>query len=130
LSADLLTKYPDVDAFWDYNDASAEGVSSAVLASGKKIMSKPGSEGLQVWGNSADADGITALKQGRITATLDLNTLAEGWATVKMIRDLLNGVKTSSIVVSSTIVDSSNIGSYVDPLQRNITFDTIPTVSS
>jgi ribose transport system substrate-binding protein len=83
-----------------------------------------------VWGNSADGDGIKALKQGRITGTMDSNLVASGWAVVKVMNDLLNGKKISSYTVTSTIVDSSNIGSFVDPANRKITFDSIPTAST
>jgi ribose transport system substrate-binding protein len=130
LTAELLTKYPGVNAFWDYDDSAAEGASSAVLAAGKKIMSGPGTQGIQVWGNSADAAGIAALRQGRLTGTLDLNTLATGWAAVELMRDLLSGKKVASITVSSDIVDTSNVGGFVNPLQRKVTFATIPVASS
>jgi ribose transport system substrate-binding protein len=86
VAADLLSKYPDVDAFWDYNDASAEGVSAAVIAAGKKVLSGSTTTGVQVWGNSADGDGIKALKQGRITGTMDSNLVASGWAVVKVMK--------------------------------------------
>jgi ribose transport system substrate-binding protein len=129
LAAGLLAKYPDVDAFYDYNDASAEGVSSAILAAGKKIMSGTATTGIQVWGNGADSDGIAALKQGRLTGTVDSNLTESGWAVVKVMQLLLEKKPVKQITVKSSIVDSSNVGTFVDPSERSVTFATIPVAS-
>jgi ribose transport system substrate-binding protein len=129
LAAGLLAKYPNVDAFYDYNDASAEGVSSAILAAGKKVMSGTAKTGIQVWGNGADSDGIAALKQGRITGTVDSNLTESGWAVVKVMQMLLEKKPIKQITVKSSIVDSSNVSTFVDPSERTVTFATIPVAS-
>lgn len=129
LATALLAKYPDVGAFYDYNDASAEGVSSAILAAGKKVMSGTSTTGIQVWGNGADSDGIAALKQGRITGTIDANLTESGWAVVKVMQMLLEKKPVKQLTVKSSIVDSSNVGSFIDPSQRKVTFTTIPIAS-
>jgi ribose transport system substrate-binding protein len=129
LATNLLAKYPNVQAFYDYNDASAEGVASAVLAAGKTIMSGTSTTGIQIWGNGADSDGIAALKQDRITGTVDANLTESGWAVVKVMKMLMAKQAIKQITVKSSIVDSSNVGTFVDPSKRTVTFTTIPTVS-
>jgi hypothetical protein len=129
LATALLAKYPDVDAFYDYNDASAEGVSSALLAAGMKVMSGTSTTGIQVWGNGADSDGIAALKQGRLTGTVDSNLTESGWAVVKVMQMLLEKKPVKQLTVKSSIVDSSNVGTFIDPSKRTVTFTTIPVAS-
>lgn len=129
LATSLLVKYPNVAAFYDYNDASAEGVASAILAAGKKIMSGTSTTGIQVWGNGADIDGIAALKQGRITGTIDSNLTESGWAVIKVMQMLLEKKPIKQLTVESTIVDSSNVGEFILPSQRKVTFATIPIAS-
>ena len=129
LATNLLAKYPNVDAFWDYNDASAEGVASAVLATGKKIMSGNSTTGIQVWGNGADSDGIAALKQDRLTGTIDSNLTESGWAVIKVMKMLLAKQSIKQMTVKSSLVDSSSVGTFVDPSKRTVTFTTIPVVS-
>jgi len=129
LATALLAKYPNVGAFYDYNDASAEGVSSAILAAGKKVMSGTSTTGIQVWGNGADSDGIAALKQGRLTGTVDSNLTESGWAVVKVMQMLLEKKPVKQLTVKSSIVDSSNVGTFIDPSKRTVTFTTIPVAS-
>jgi hypothetical protein len=50
----LLTKYPEVEAVWCYNDESAMGVSAALLAGGKTIATADNPEGVVVTGHVRD----------------------------------------------------------------------------
>jgi ribose transport system substrate-binding protein len=129
LATNLLAKYPDVQAFYDYNDASAEGVASAVLAAGDKVMSGTSTTGVQIWGNGADSDGVAALKADRITGTIDDNLTESGWAVIETMKMLLDKQPIKQITVKSSIVDSSNVGSFIEPSQRKVTFATIPIAS-
>jgi ribose transport system substrate-binding protein len=129
LTTNLLAKYPNVQAFYDYNDASAEGVASAVIAAGKKVMSGTSTTGIQIWGNGADSDGIAALKADRITGTVDDNLTESGWAVIKTMKMLLDKQPIKQITVKSSLVTSANVGTFVEPSARKVTFTTIPVVS-
>ena len=61
LVADLLTKAPDVDAIWAYNDASALGASAALTSNGEKVYDGT-NDGVIVFGQNGDADAITAIR--------------------------------------------------------------------
>ena len=80
--ADLLTKNRDVDAIWAYNDASALGASAALIADGREIYDGSG-DGVIVFGQNGDVDAITAIRDHRLTGTLDPDPVATGWALIK-----------------------------------------------
>ncbi|ADB52300.1 sugar ABC transporter substrate-binding protein [Conexibacter woesei] len=129
LADDLLTKHGDVDAFWDYNDQTALGVSSAVLNAGKRVSDGRG-EGIMVFGSNGDPDGIQAVREGRLTGTWDTDSVATGWAMALAMRDALGkaGETLPSRTVRSTMWTADNIADYVDPRDRDYSFDSIPFV--
>jgi ribose transport system substrate-binding protein len=132
LVADLLTKHPDVDAIWAYNDASALGASAALTAAGKHVYDGSGS-GVVVFGQNGDADAITAIRQHRLTGTLDSDPVATGWALVRALSGFIGDDKSGDppreLVVESRLWTLENIGEYRPPREREYTLDTLPLVS-
>jgi len=124
----LLTKYPDVEAVWDYNDESALGVSAALLAGGKQIATVDNpDEGVIVTGSNGDKGAIEAVEEGRISWTWDPDNLASGFAAMKLASEAVEGgTKPSDLIVESILVDSETIGEYVPAEEREYTLDNIP----
>ncbi|MCL4553904.1 MAG: sugar ABC transporter substrate-binding protein, partial [Actinobacteria bacterium] len=60
----LLTKYPDVQAVWCYNDPSALGASAAIRAAGKDIWQEGSKKGIILIGMNGAPDAIDAIKSG------------------------------------------------------------------
>jgi ribose transport system substrate-binding protein len=122
----LLTKYPEVEAVWCYNDESALGVGAALLASGEQIAAEPGDEGVVVTGLDGDPTGVEAVKEGRMSWTWDANTVATGIATTRAMNEALETGKAKEVVVESELLDSETIGEYVNPEDRGYTLDNLP----
>jgi ribose transport system substrate-binding protein len=133
LVADLLTKTPDVDAIWAYNDASALGASAALTAKGEKVYDGS-NDGVIVFGQNGDADAITAIRDHRLTGTVDPDHVATGWAMIKALSGLVRGSKDDSpsgdLVVKSHTWTLENIGEYESPRDRHYTLDTVPLVDT
>jgi len=126
----LLTKYPDVEAVFNYNDESAMGVSAALLAGGKTIATVENPEGVIVTGSNGDKDAIEAVEEGRLSWTWDPDNLASGMASVKLANEAVEGKKPSDIIVESILVNSETIGEYTPVEDREYTLDTLPAKSA
>jgi ribose transport system substrate-binding protein len=132
LMQDLLTKYPDVDAVWNYNDQSALGESAAITGAGKKVATADG-EGIIVTGSNGDADAITAIKDGRLTGMWDPDNLGSGLAAIKQMQIALEGGADKTyppLTVKSVFFTSENIDEYKPAAERSYTLDTIPLAGS
>jgi ribose transport system substrate-binding protein len=122
----LLTKYPEVEAVFNYNDESAMGVSAALLAGGKKIATVEEPEGVIVTGSNGDQDAIEAVEEGRLSWTWDPDNLASGFAAVKQMNTALSGEKPKDLIVESILVDGETISEYVPAEEREYTLEEIP----
>jgi ribose transport system substrate-binding protein len=122
----LLTKYPEVEAVFDYNDESAMGVSAALLAGGKQIATVEEPEGVIVTGSNGDQDAIEAVEEGRLSWTWDPDNLASGFAAVKQMNAALSGEKPQDLIVESILVDGETISEYVPASERKYTLEEIP----
>jgi ribose transport system substrate-binding protein len=132
LAQDLLTKYPDVDAFWNYNDQSALGESAAITGAGKKVAKDGDTSGVIVLGSNGDADAIQAIRDGRLTGTWDPDNMASGMAAVKQMQTALEGGAQKQyppLVVKSIFFTSKNISDYKPAKDRKYTLGSIPLVS-
>ncbi|MDW5596327.1 sugar ABC transporter substrate-binding protein [Conexibacter stalactiti] len=129
LAEDLLTKHGDVDVFWDYNDQTALGVSSAILNAGKRV-SDGRSDGIMVFGSNGDPDAIQAVREGRLTGTWDTDSVASGWAVAQAMRSAMADpeARQENLIVRSILWTPETVGDYVDPEQRDYSFDNIPLV--
>lgn len=124
----LLTKYPDVDAIWAYNDASALGASAALVSAGKQI-SDGSSEGVMVVGENGDTDAIQAVRDRRLTGTWDINSVQLGWLIIKVMNDEINHEPVpSKLILKSTFWTRQNIAKYVAPQDRQVTFSNLDLV--
>ena len=127
---DILTKHPDVQAIWNYNDQSALGDAAALQARGDKIATAT-SDGIILIGHNGDDDAIAAIKDGRLTGTWDPNYLATGFALAK---EMEAGLKAGAdqqvpkLVVKGDFWTSENVGDYQPPAERTYTLDSIPLV--
>lgn len=129
--ADLLTKNRDVDAIWAYNDASALGASAALTSDGRKVYDGSG-DGVIVFGQNGDVDAITAIREHRLTGTLDPDPVATGWALIKALSGFVGQRKVDNppakLVVKSVTWTLENIDDYKSPRERAYTLDTVPLV--
>jgi ribose transport system substrate-binding protein len=130
----LLTKYPEVQAIWSYNDETALGASAALLSAGKKIASNSSTNGgVVVVGHNGDADAIEAIEQHRLSWTWDPNNVATGYAAIKLMQEALKGggakAKLKDVIIKGELVDGSNVSKYVKPLERKYTLETLPFIT-
>ena len=122
----LLTKYPDVEAVWNYNDESALGVSAALLAAGKTIATADNSDGIIVTGSNGDKGAVEAVEEGRLSWTWDPDNVATGFGCIKAMQEALDGKKPQEIVIESQLWDSETVAEYVAPDERDYTLDNLP----
>ena len=129
LVSDMLTKHPDVQAFWAYNDQSALGAGAAIEGAGKKIYSGSG-DGIITIGMNGDPDAIAAGKAGRLTGSWDTDSVATGWAVGLAMKDSFDGKPAKNYTVKSVFWTKENVDQYVEPAKRNYSFTTIPLVDT
>jgi ribose transport system substrate-binding protein len=125
---DLLTKHPDVQVVWNYNDASALGVSAAIVAEGKKVATAD-EDGIIVIGHNGDKAAIEAVESGRMTGTWDPDNVASGMAAIKAMQTALDGgldKKYEPLVVKSTFYTSETVGDWKPGSQRSYKLDALP----
>ena len=68
IAQSMLTKYPDAQAIWAYNDPSALGAGAVVRSSGDKVWD--GSQkGIIIEGANGSDEAAAGIKSGVITAT-------------------------------------------------------------
>jgi ribose transport system substrate-binding protein len=128
---DLLTKNPDVNAIWCYNDPSCLGAGAVVRSAGKKIWVEGKQNGIVITGANGSADAAAAVKNGLVTGTWDPQAPDMGRIAVEVLAMHLKDGKPLSalpkiIVVPNKIWDASNVSGYVDPLKRPVTIAPIP----
>ena len=130
LAADELTRFPDVQVFWSYNDSSALGISAAALAAGKSIYDGKNEDGIMVFGINGDQDAIAAVKEGRMTGTWDPDSYATGLAVATaMDRAMADpAAKQTPIVVEAKMFTYENIDSWKDGPDRGYTLGNFPEV--
>jgi ribose transport system substrate-binding protein len=133
LMEDLLTRYPDVDAVWNYNDQSALGDVAAITGAGKKVMTADGKDGIIVIGHNGDKEALDAVRSGRLTATVDPDNYASGMAAVKLMQTAIEGGADKTyppLTVKATMYTSENIDEWKPAAERGYTLDSIPLVGS
>jgi len=127
----LLTKNPDVNAIWCYNDPSCLGAGAVVHAAGKQVWIEGKQKGIVITGANGSADAAAAIKSGLMTGTWDPQSPITGGLSVELLAMHLKDGKPLSalpkiIVVPNKIWDASNISGYVDPLKRPVPIIAIP----
>lgn len=125
IAADLLTKHPDVDAFWALNDTTAAGVAAALLSSGKSIKSKTKDGVVLVAGCCGSSLGADAIRAGRLTAVYDTRSPEAGAAAIKALKVVYVQKKPISampkvITIAAKRYDINNVATYVPYAKRDL----------
>ena len=128
IAANLLTAHPNINVIWCYNDSTALGASAAVISDGKQVASSADpSSGIAIIGSNADKDALQAIQEHRLTATVDPDNIATGYAIIYQMKQLLSGKKTvADITIPATLVDSSNVAKESNPRSRDYTLADFP----
>ena len=91
-------------------------------------------EGVIVFGQNGDLDAITAIKEHRLTGTLDPDPVATGWALIKALSGFVGKDKVANppkrLVVKSARWTLENIDDYRPPRERHYTLDTVPLIDA
>ena len=105
LADDLLTKHPDAQVVFGFNDNSAIGAGLAAKSRGSKLM---------IFGINGTQQGIDAVKRGLITATYEADQFKIGYLGAKVGAQIHAGMKVASKVpVSMVRWDKNSVGKWV-----------------
>lgn len=124
---ELLTKYPDVQAVWCFNDRSALGASAALRAAGKTIYNEadPQEGAVFVTGMNGTQEALEAVKAGVISATYAGQSEKVGAAEIELLYQIATG-KIDKADVPPVIIcpykrwDGKNIDQAPIPTQAEI----------
>ena len=130
--ADLLTKHPT----W-----TRSGPTTTPRRWARRPRSPPRGGGVRrrgdgviVFGQNGDVDAITAIREHRLTGTVDPDPVATGWALIKALSGFVGEDKVenppSGLVVESATWTLENIADYTPPRERRYTLDTVPLVGT
>jgi ABC-type sugar transport system substrate-binding protein len=106
---DLLVKYPDVDAIYGENEDMALGASQAIDARGLKHWD--GSSGIITIGADGLVSGMEAIKAGKLTATVNVNSIEMGRMMVDTLvaHEVLGEAVSQFVRIPTVVVDKSNV---------------------
>lgn len=104
LAEDLLTKHPDANVVFGFNDNSAIGAGLAAEARGMDML---------IFGINGTPEGIQAIKDGVIDVTYDADQWNMGYLAAETGAKILRGETVSPIALDFTRWDSSNAEQWV-----------------
>lgn len=106
---DLLTKNPDVNAIYGENEDMALGASQAIDARGLKHWD--GSSGIITIGADGLVSGMEAIKAGKLTATVDVNSIEMGQTMVDTLvaHEVLGETVAQFVRIPTVVVDKTNV---------------------
>lgn len=106
---DLLTKFPDVNAIYGENEDMALGASQAIDARGLKHWD--GTSGIITIGADGLVSGMEAIKSGKLTATVDVNSAEIGTQMIETLfaHEVLGEEVNQFVRVPTSVVDKSNV---------------------
>jgi ribose transport system substrate-binding protein len=110
LADDLITKHPDVNVVFGFNDNSAIGAGLVLKSRGLKNV--------LVFGINGTPEGIKAVKDGTITATYDADQWGMGYQAAEAGAKIQKGETVSPIPLEFTRYDSTNADKWVAAEQR------------
>jgi ribose transport system substrate-binding protein len=110
LADDLITKHPDVNVVFGFNDNSAIGAGL--------VLKSRGIKNVLVFGINGTPEGIAAVKDGTITATYDGDQWGMGYQAAEAGAKIQNGQSVAPIPLSFKRYDSSNATEWVAADQR------------
>ncbi|WP_456541665.1 sugar ABC transporter substrate-binding protein [Blastococcus sp. SYSU D00669] len=106
---DLLTQFPDVDAIYGENEDMALGASQAIDALG--LQHWDGQQGIITIGADGLASGMEAIKAGKLTATVNVNSIEMGQMMVDMLvaHEVLGQAVPQFVRIPTIVVDKENV---------------------
>lgn len=105
LADDLLTKHPDVQVVFGFNDNSAIGAGLAAESRGLDLM---------IFGINGTQEGIDAVRDGTITATYEADQWLMGYTAAEMGANLHAGQETETdVAIDMRRWDESNADEWV-----------------
>jgi ribose transport system substrate-binding protein len=106
---DLLTKFPEIDAIYGENEDMALGASQAIDLAGLKHWD--GTEGIITIGADGLLSGMESIRQGKLTATVDVNSVEMGRTMVDTLfeHEVLGMSVAQFIRIPTVVVDTSNV---------------------
>ncbi|HST67386.1 MAG TPA: sugar ABC transporter substrate-binding protein [Mycobacteriales bacterium] len=110
LADDLITKHPDVNVVFGFNDNSAIGAGL--------VLKSRGIKNVLVFGINGTPEGIKAVKDGTITATYDADQWGMGYKAAEAGAKIQRGETVSPIPLEFKRYDSTNAGEWVAAEQR------------
>ena len=107
---DLLTKFPDINAIYGENEDMALGASQAIDLAGLKHWD--GTEGIITIGADGLISGMTSIREGKLTATVDVNSVDMGTTMINTLfeHEILGMTVAQFIRVPTIVVDKTNVG--------------------
>lgn len=105
----LLERNPDVNAVYGENEEMALGASQAIDARGLKQWD--GKDGILTIGADGLRSGFKAIREGRLTATIDVGGVEQGLRSIQTIfeAEILGKAVEKIIEPSTLVVDKSNV---------------------
>lgn len=105
----LLTSHPDVDAIYGENEEMALGASQAIATQG--LNHWDGNEGILTIGADGLPSGYQAIREGRLTATVQVGGVAQGlWLIETLFASHALGMSVGKILnVPCNVVDKTNV---------------------
>jgi ribose transport system substrate-binding protein len=131
LVQNMLTKYPDTQAIWGYNDPSALGAGAVVRGSGKQVWVEGRQRGIIIMGANGSKDAADGVKAGVMSLTWDAQPSEMGRIAVKVLslhlKDRVPISRLPKVIVVPMIAwDAKNVGRYVEPMKRKVGLGPVP----
>ncbi len=106
---DLLTKFSDISAIYGENEDMALGASQAIDLAGLKHWD--GTKGIITIGADGLISGMDSIRQGKLSATVDVNSVDMGTTMVNTLFDheILGMTVAQFISVPTVVVDKKNV---------------------
>jgi ribose transport system substrate-binding protein len=106
---DLLVKNPGVNAIYGENEDMALGAAQAIDARGLKHWD--GSQGIITIGADGLVSGMEAIKVGKLTATVDVNSIGMGTTMIDTLvaHEVLGQDVAQFVRIPTSVVDKSNV---------------------
>jgi ribose transport system substrate-binding protein len=131
LVENMLTKHPDAQAIWGYNDPSALGAGAVVRAAGKQVWVEGKQNGIIIMGANGSKEAADGVRAGVMTMTWDAQPSEMGRIAVKVLsshlKDRVPLPRLPKVIVVPMIAwDAKNVGRYVEPKKRKVGLGPVP----
>lgn len=106
----LLERFPDANAIYGENEEMALGAAQAASAQGLQVMGED-DEGILIIGADGLRSGYDDIKEGRLTATVDVGPVEQGrFSIINIFHNLMLGYTVDRVTnVPTRVIDSSNV---------------------